>query len=187
MSDVENVDTSQVDVRIDQTPTGKHGIMREDLVHPEITNPGSRVRDVVAVLACYFIGAVLLFGISNIGERGTQPGEVGARMWPMGLGWGIVIFGSIILAIAVVKIKTPIEYPDKITRNGLVKFLLAMGVLFSYAYSFRVIPFWASTLVAILLLLLIFEMRSVKSLVFFSALMTVTLQVLFINLLRVPL
>src|SRR5690606_30733324 len=82
------------------TPTGVHGILREDIVNPELERPGSRIREIIPVLTCYFIGAVILFGLNDIGDRGTQVGEVGAKAWPLGLGWGIVLFGSIILITA---------------------------------------------------------------------------------------
>lgn len=54
-----------------------------------------RLRELVSVAACIGIGTLILLGSRNITVRGGS--ELGPTFWPVMLGWGLVLFGVVIV------------------------------------------------------------------------------------------
>lgn len=144
-----------------------------------------RLRELVSVAVCLGTGTAILLGSRNIIVRGGA--ELGPTFWPVMLGWGLVLFGVVIIFNNVLRGVRAADIPEQIGRSGLRMFALTAVIAVGYLLLWNVLQFWMITFVAVVLLTFVLGGRGIKAVLLFPAVVTAVLHFLFIVALRVPL
>lgn len=143
-----------------------------------------RLRELIPVVASIALGVVVLVLSQEITQRSTG---IGPRFWPEMLAWGLIGLGVLLVFTNVLRGVRPSDIPDDMTWMGIAQVLLTGVVLVGYLLLFNVLQFWLITILASLVLLVVYGIRSWKVLAFLPIIIGVILHVLFIVLLKVPL
>lgn len=144
-----------------------------------------RLRELVSVAACVGLGIWILIAGKDIVVRGSA--ELGPVFWPNMLGFGLIIFGAVIVLNNVLRGVRTADFPERITASGLAMFGMTLAIAIGYLMLWNVLQFWMITFVALALFTLVLGGRSWKATLAFPAVTTAVLHFLFIVALRVPL
>lgn len=144
-----------------------------------------RLRELVSVAACVGLGIWILIAGKDIVVRGSA--ELGPVFWPNMLGFGLIIFGAVIVLNNVLRGVRTADIPERITASGLAMFGMTLAIAIGYLMLWNVLQFWMITFVALALFTLVLGGRSWKATLAFPAVTTAVLHFLFIVALRVPL
>lgn len=168
-------------------PTDQDAVIEAAHHHDEelVRNLPVRLRELVSVAVCIGAGTAILLGSRSITVRGGS--ELGPTFWPVMLGWGLVLFGVVIVFNNVLRGVRAADIPDRIGASGLKMFALTALIAVGYLLLWNVLQFWMITFVALVLFTFVLGGRGVKAALVFPAVVTAVLHFLFIVALRVPL
>lgn len=150
-----------------------------------VTDPRTKLRGLVPGLVSLAIGIAIVLLTEQVREVGNLP--LGPRFWPGMVGWGIIVFGVILLVTFFLRGIKYADVPDEITGWGIGRFFMSAIVAIGYLLTWGLVPFWIPTLVVFVVLLWIYGARGWKALLLFPVIVTAVLHFLFVVALRVPL